>query len=34
MARMMKIMTRTAPVVARALWRAARWSEMVVVDMD
>ena len=30
---MMKIATSTAPVVARALWLAARWSEMVMVDM-
>src|SRR5579863_109822 len=32
-ARVMKITTRTAPVVARTLWRAARGSEMGAVDM-
>ncbi len=32
-ARMIKSATRTAPVVAKALWRAARWSEMGRVDM-
>src|SRR5580704_3093892 len=32
-ARMIKIATSTAPVVARALCRATRWSEMGRVDM-